>query len=496
MKDVIKEQHKKKKYHAIERIGLLVDPGTFREMGSKRMNLHTGFGEPFSVDYDGVIAGRANIKGKGVFIFSQDFTVKGGTIGKVHGEKIAHIIRMAIDNRSPIVGIYDSGGARIEEGIHALAGCGEILHANSLASGVIPQISIIVGPCAGAAAYSPALTDFVFIVKKIGYMFITGSNVVQSVTGEVCDNESLGGAKIHSTKSGVADFFEDNEKKCFDEVRRLIDFIPSGYDRLVRWQKTGFEEKDQSKIKKILPSNSQKAYDIKDIIDEIVDQDSFIEVSKEFSPSIVVGFSRISSIPVGIVANQPMVNSGVLDHETSDKAARFIRFCDCYSIPILTLVDTPGYLPGVEQEHQGIIRHGAKLIYAYSEATVPKITIVLRKAYGGAYIAMGSKHLNTDYNYTLKIGEIAVMGAEGAVGILHKKKAGEFEEEEARKSFLKRKLEEYKKDFMNPRVALEAGYIDEIIKAEDIRRRVYEDLMSLEFKKQRNFPKKHGNMPL
>ena len=493
---LLEKQHAKKKYHAVERISLLVDPGSFREIGSGIENFGSEFGDSEKVVYDGVITGRGTVKGKQVYIFAQDFTVKGGTIGKAHGEKIANLIRMAIENRCPVIGIYDSGGARIEEGIHALKGCGEIMYYNSLASGVIPQISIIAGPCAGAAAYSPALTDFVFIIDRIGYMFVTGAGVVTSVTGEKCDNQKLGGAKVHAEKSGVADFLEPDEKKCFKHVKRLIQMLPSEPNMVKKRDTEGYKEKSQEKKFDIIPRNSHKPYDIRKIIEIMADENGFLEIGSDFAKSIVTGFMQISGMTIGVIANQPAYNGGALDCDSSDKAARMVRFCDSFKIPVLTLVDTPGYLPGIDEEHNGIIRHGAKLIYAYSEATVPQITVILRKAYGGAYIAMGSKHLHVDYVYALKTAEIAVMGAEGAVSVLNRKKMEQLQDEESKKVYTARKLEKYKEKYMNPFTAIRSGYVDEIIRPEEIRQRVFEDFQALRNKRQNLPEKKHGNIPL
>lgn len=493
MQDTFDKQHKRHKYHALERIGLLVDPGTFREVGSQRQRFsNRAFAT--SQPNDGVITGRGKVNGKLIYIFAQDFTVMGGSIGKVHGEKIRKLIEMAVQNRAPVIGIYDSVGARIEEGVCALGGCGDILSAISQASGIVPQISVVVGACAGAAAYAPALTDFVYMVKNIGYMFVTGAEVVQSVTGESCTNQDLGGAKVHVHKSGVAHFFEPNEKACFKDLRKLIDYLPSSFDGETMEKEPSYVEKIQD-VSGRIPQNSHEAYDMRTVIEEIADKDSFIEVAGEYAESVIVGFLKLSSLTVGVLANQPLVNSGALDLDVSDKASRFIRFCDAFRIPLVSLVDTPGYLPGIEQEHHGIIRHGAKLIYAYTEATIPKITIILRKAYGGAYIAMGSKHLKTDYNYALSTAEIAVMGAKGAVGILHKKKMKEMEEDVAA-LFFRRKADEYKRQFMNPKMALEEGYLDEIIQPNGIRKRVFEDIVSLKNKVSHGSDKKHGNMPL
>ena len=495
----VEKQHAKNKYHAAERIALLVDKGSFREIGSQmnQMN-YSDEEEEKNAPYDGVITGKAKIGGKTVYIFSQDFTVRAGTLGRIHGQKIANLISKAIEARCPLIGIYDSGGARIDEGIHALAGCGEMMHYNSLASGVIPQISIVVGPCAGAAAYSPALTDFVFIVNNVGCMFITGSEVAMKVTGEKTTNQELGGAKVHGEKTGVAHFFEKNEKVCFEEVKNLVSMLPSSWDDNTYHDtyNLSYQGKDGKNIKSIIPEDTNKPYDMKDIILEVVDDKSFLEVSKDFAQSVVVGFAKVSGVTVGIIANQPIYNSGVLDCDSSDKAARMVRFCDCFQIPILTLVDTPGYLPGTDQEHAGIIRHGAKLLYAYSEATVPKVTVIIRRAYGGAYIAMGSHHLGTDYVYAFQSAQIAVMGAEGATSVLYRRAASKIEDSDEKDAFLEKKTTEYKEKYMNPRIAVKAGYVDEIISPEHVRQRIFEDFVALRNKTQHRPEKKHGNMPL
>lgn len=490
----LQKQHDKKKYHAIERIALLLDRGTFCEIGSGIKNYISGSQKEDMIPYDGVITGRGKIGGKRVFIFAQDFTVKAGTIGKVHGDKIAHTIELAMRAKCPVIGIYDSGGARIEEGINALAGCGKMMYYNSLASGVVPQISIIVGPCAGAAAYSPALTDFVYIVDNVGYMFITGADVVESVTGEKCSNQELGGAKVQAFDNGVAQFFSLNEKLCYEEVRKLIAILPASYEENPGNDSIPYMKKE-SESDEIIPKDPHKSYDIHTVIDVFLDEDTFIEVSKDYAASMVVGFGKLSGITVGLIANQPMVNSGVIDCNSSDKAARFLRFCDCFNIPIITLVDTPGYMPGKEQEHMGIIRHGAKLLYAYSEATVPKITVIVRKAYGGAYIAMGSKHMGTDYVYAFEDAEIAVMGAEGAAAVLYKKEANKIEDSSKGKKFLQEKAREYKEQYMNPYIAVQEGYVDEIITLKRMRRRIFEDITALSCKEERHI-KKHGNIPL
>ena len=492
----IEKQHAKKKYHAIERIHMLLDRDSFREIGSGMTDyVHCAGISEASIPYDGVITGRGKIRGKIVFIYSQDFSVKGGTLGRRHGEKIARTISLAMDAKCPVIGIYDSGGARIDEGINALAGCGEMLHSNTLASGYIPQYSVVVGPCAGASAYSPAITDFVFMVDKISYMFITGSEVVNSVTGEHCTNQELGGADVHNEVSGVAHRVFLSEKDCFRELRNLIEILPSY---------CGVNQNDQIKYvpkavqnRNLIPYESQKSYNIKSLIHDFTDDNSFFEIWDGFAKSIVVGFAKLSGMTIGIVANQPIELGGVITYDSSDKAARFIRFCDCFNIPIITLVDTPGYLPGIEQEHAGIIRHGAKLLYSYSEATVPKITIVIRKAYGGAYIAMGSKHLGADYVYALSFAEIAVMGAEGAIPIFYKKELTNISDPEQRQQYIEGKIPEYRKKFMNAVIAQKEGFVDEIISQSDIRQRIFDDVLAFNAKlSNTNGNKKHGNIPL
>ncbi len=487
------KQHAKQKYHAMERIMLLLDKGSFREIGSGIDRYgYDPYSNMQSAPYDGVITGRGTIGGKTVFLFAQDFTVSGGSIGLNHGRKIAKTIELAINARCPVIGLYDSGGARIGEGINALAGCGEMMHRNTRASGVIPQISIVVGPCAGAAAYSPALTDFVFMVEKIGQLYITGNKVIESVTGEKCSLQELGGAKVHSEKSGVAHFAFTSEKKCYAEVRKLIGLLPSSYLERISPLDAVYHPSDRS-VADIIPTDDKTPYSMHGLVGGIVDADSFVEVHKNFATSMVTGFAKLCDMTVGIIANNPMSNSGCIDRDSSDKAARFVRFCDAYSIPILTLVDTPGYLPGIDQEHSGIIRHGAKLLFAYSESTTTKITVIIRKAYGGAYIAMGSKHLGADYVYACPNAALAVMGAEGAVSILHHKELAAAEDEAAYKKEL---ADEYSRKYMNTTIAQHEGYVDEIVEPDMIRRRVFEDILAFANKDQTAVPKKHGNIPL
>lgn len=487
----IEKQHNKQKYHAIERILLLLDKNSFREIGSGINNYEYNHekADAKSSSYDGVICGRGTIGGKTVFIFSQDFTVLGGSIGLNHGRKIAHTIQQAIKARCPVIGLYDSGGARISEGINALAGCGELMHQNTLASGIIPQISIIVGPCAGAAAYSPALTDFVFMVDHIGQLYITGNKVIESVTGEKCSLQELGGARVHSEKSGVSHFLFTNEKKCYVEVRKLIKTLPSYFEEKKFYRFISYIEKE-TLVDDLVPSDEKASYDMHTLIQSIVDENSMIEVHQHYATNMITAFAKINDITIGIIANNPMRNSGCIDRNSSDKAARFVRFCDAFSIPILTLVDTPGYLPGIEEEHEGIIRHGAKLLFAYSEATTIKITMVVRKAYGGAYIAMGSKHLGADYVYASSKATLAVMGAEGAVSILYHK---ELAEDETQKD---QYVDAYKKKYMNARIAASEGYVDEVISLNDLRQRVFEDIKAFENKNSSKLQKKHGNIPL
>lgn len=489
----IEKQHQKKKYHAIERILLLLDGDSFREIGSGIDNYAFNHnGSTKSTEYDGVITGRGTICGKTVFIFSQDFTVSGGSIGLNHGKKIAYLIEKARKAHCPIIGLYDSGGARIGEGINALAGCGEMMHQNALASGVIPQISIIVGPCAGAAAYSPAITDFVFMVEQIGQLYITGPKVIEEVTGEKCTVQELGGAEVHSSCSGVAHFKFSSEKKCYLAVRQLISVLPSCYKNDLLPDE--YIEK-VSNVKDLIPDDDKLPYSMKDVISEVIDEDSFIEVHKDFASNMITGFGQISGITIGIVANNPMSKSGAIDIDASDKTARFVRFCDSFNIPILTLVDTSGYLPGLREEHGGIIRHGAKMLFAYSEATTVKITVIVRKAYGGAYIAMGSKHLGADYLYACHGASLAVMGAQGAVSILHGKELKEVDAQQA--EALKNKyVDEYTKEYLNPTIAVREGYIDEVIEYNNIRQRVYEDITALKDKSVSRIEKKHGNIPL
>ena len=487
-------QHSKKKYHAIERIRLLLDRGSFHETGAQVWNYMHDEGKGTAVPYDGVITGYGTVHGQPVYVFSQDFTVKAGTIGRRHGEQIARNIERAVQDRCPIIGIYDSGGARIEESINALAGCAEMLHWNTLASGSVPQIAVVLGPCAGAASYSPALSDFVFMVDPISNMYITGPDVVKSVSGSVLTHSELGGAKVHSERSGVAHFCYRNEKQCFSAVRNLLSYLPSSCDEAPKRNDAPSEASIFSE--NLIPEEPQKVYDVRKVLEAVLDKDSFLEVSSAFARSMVVGLGRMDGRTVGIIANQTLHNCGAIDCDASDKAARMVRFCDAFRIPLLTLVDTPGYMPGADQEHNGILRHGAKLLYAYSEASVPKLTVVLRKAYGGAYIAMCSKHLGADRVYALPTAQIAVMGAEGAVSIVHKKKLASLPEEE-KQAYFDEQVALYEKNFMNANTALHEGFADELLAPQDLRSRLSDDLRILSNKHPLlRISKRHGNIPL
>ena len=440
---------------------------------------------------DGVIIGTGTISGKPVCIFAQDFTVAGGSLGLMHARKITKIQDHALKMRVPLIGINDSGGARIQEGVNSLSGYGEIFFRNTLASGVIPQISVILGPCAGGAVYSPALTDFVFVVDKISKMFITGPEVIKTVLGEEISMEDLGGARVHAETTGNAHFFALSEKECFDQIKELFSFIP--WNNLGKAKtKTAKGPKSKYKIDEIVPGDPTQPYDVRDVIKAIVDESNFFEVQELWAANMVIGFGRVNGETVGFVANQPLVMAGVLDVDSSDKCARFIRYCDAFNIPIVTLVDLPGYLPGVDQEHAGVIRHGAKVLYAYSEATVPKITIIIRKAYGGGYIAMGSRHLRADFVFAWPSAEIAVMGPEGAANIIFRKEIMEAADPEKMR---KQKVKEYKEKFANPYVAASRGYVDSVIEPGETRKFLIHAIEVAEQKVIQSPSKKHGIPP-
>lgn len=480
------------KLPARERINQLLDAGSFFEYDLFIEHEAREFGmEGKNLAGDGVVIGTGTINGKPVAIYAQDFTVAGGSLGSMHARKITKIMDYALRMKIPLIGINDSGGARIQEGVNSLAGYGEIFFRNTLASGVIPQLSVILGPCAGGAVYSPALTDFVFVVDKISKMFITGPEVIKSVLGEEIDMESLGGARVHSEITGNAHFFANSEAECFTQIKTLLDYIPACNECKGKPKKST-EPLKKFKIEKIVPVEPTKPYDVRDVIKALTDSSEFFEVQEMWAANIVVGFGRIDGRTVGFIANQPLVLAGVLDCDSSDKAARFIRFCDAFEIPMITLEDMPGYLPGVDQEHAGVIRHGAKLLYAYSEATVPKITVILRKAYGGGYIAMNSRHLRADFVFAWPLAEIAVMGPEGAANIIFRKEIMEAEDPEAMR---KQKVEEYKKKFANPYVAAAKGYIDSVIDPTETRNYLKHALSVSENKVVKRPTKKHGIPP-
>ncbi len=491
----IAAQHAKGKLTARERLDQLLDPGTFVEIGMFVTHRASGFGmEKSHPAGDGVVTGWGKVGGAPVYVFAQDFTVQGGSVGEAHGKKIARVMDMAIQNGVPLIGLNDSGGARIQEGVDALAGYGDIFYRNVRASGVIPQISIILGPCAGGAVYSPAITDFVFMVEKSAYMFITGPDVVQAVTHEAIDSEGLGGASIHTTQSGVAQFSASDEESLFAQVRYLLSFLPP--NNLTPAPRRTSEDDPQRatpELAGIVPANPQEPYDIRQAVEVLVDNGEFLEVQKDYAPNLVVGFARLDGYTVGLVANQPDYLAGVLDINASDKGARFIRFCDSFHIPLVTLVDTPGFLPGVDQEHDGIIRHGAKMIYAYAEATVPKVSIILRKSYGGAYIVMSSKHLGGDQNFAWPNAEVAVMGPDGAVKIVFRKEIESAADKVTAQAELTQK---YRAELATPLIAAGRGYLDDVILPEESRARLILALESLRDKRQSVPNRKHGNIPL
>lgn len=491
----IETQHQKGKLTARERLDLLLDPGTFNELDMFVTHRSTDFGlDEQKILGDGVVTGYGQIDGRLVYVFSQDFTVFGGSLSEAHAEKICKVMDLAMKNGAPVIGLNDSGGARIQEGVVSLGAYADIFLRNTLASGVIPQISAIMGPCAGGAVYSPAITDFIFMVEKTSYMFVTGPNVVKSVTHEDVTFEDLGGARVHNTTSGVAHFSCPTEPDCIRMLRQLMSYLPANnLEDPPRLQPGDPASRSEEALDSIIPDNPNKPYDMKTVIQHIVDDREFFEVQEHFAANIVIGFARLNGRSVGIVAQQPRSLAGVLDINASDKAARFVRFCDCFNIPIITFVDVPGFLPGTGQEHNGIIRHGAKLLYAYCEATVPKITVITRKAYGGAYDVMSSKHVRGDINYAWPTAEIAVMGAEAAVNILFKDEIEKAADPEQRRKEL---IAEYTEKFNNPYIAASRGYIDEIIEPRHTRTKLINALEMLKNKRDTNPPKKHGNIPL
>jgi len=487
----VEAQHAKGKLTARERIDLLLDHGSFEEFDTFVAHRCTDFGMEAQRPYgDGVVTGWGTVNGRQVYVFSQDFTVLGGSVSETHAQKICKIMDMAIQNGAPVIGLNDSGGARIQEGVDSLAAYGEVFMRNILASGVVPQISVIMGPCAGGAVYSPAMTDFIFMVRDSSYMFVTGPDVVKTVTNEVVTAEELGGASTHTRKSSVADGAFENDVETLTEVRRLIDFLPLN-NTAKPPVRPFFDSPDRMEpsLDTLVPDNPNSPYDMKELILKLADEGDFYEIQADFAKNIIIGFIRIEGRTVGVVANQPTMLAGCVDIDSSRKGARFVRFCDCFEIPILTLVDVPGFLPGTGQEYGGVIKHGAKLLFAYGEATVPKVTVITRKAYGGAYVVMSSKHLRGDFNYAWPTAEIAVMGAKGATEILYRSELGDPDKIKARAA-------EYEKRFANPFVAAERGFIDEVIMPHSTRKRVARAFASLRNKSIKNPWKKHDNIPL
>ncbi|MEM9939244.1 MAG: acyl-CoA carboxylase subunit beta [Pseudomonadota bacterium] len=487
----IERQHEKGKLTARERVALLLDEGSFEETDMFVEHRSHDFGmEDQRIPGDGVVTGHGTVNGRLVYVFSKDFTVFGGSLSKAQSEKIIKVMEAAMKVGAPVVGIYDAGGARIQEGVDSLAGYADIFLQNVMASGVVPQISVIMGPCAGGDVYSPALTDFVFMVRDTSYMYVTGPDVVKTVTNEEVTHETLGGASVHAAKSGVVDGAFENDIEALTEIRRLIDFLPgSSRDEVPTRPSFDTIDRVDMSLDTLIPDNPNQPYDMKELIEKTVDEGDFFEISPNFGANIICGFGRMEGAPVGFVANQPMTLAGVLDIDASRKAARFVRFCDCFNIPIVTFVDVPGFMPGTKQEYGGLIKHGAKLLYAYAEATVPKITLITRKAYGGAYDVMSSKHLRGDVNYAWPTAEIAVMGAKGAVEIIFRKDIGDEDK-------IAEHTKTYEDNFANPYIAAKLGYIDDIIMPHSTRRRVGKALRTLRGKEVSNPWKKHGNMPL
>ncbi len=494
-KERIEKQHKKGKLTARERIEFLLDKGTFQEIGKFVTHRSHEFGlEKQRILGDGVITGYGKIDGRSVFVFSQDFTVFGGSLSEAHAEKICRILDLAMQNGIPVIGLNDSGGARIQEGVVSLAGYADIFYRNVMASGVIPQISAVMGPCAGGAVYSPAITDFIFMVEDTSYMFVTGPKVVKTVTHEEVTSEELGGASTHTSKSGVAHKSFENDIECLTGIRKLMSYIPLNCEEEPPFVPTNEPtDEDLPELDNIVPLDSQKSYDMKKVINLVVDKDSFYEIHEDYAENMIVGFARLGGKSIGIVANQPQIQAGVLDINASKKAARFIRFCDAFNIPLLVFVDVPGFMPGTDQEWNGIITNGAKLLYAFSEATVPRITVITRKAYGGAYDVMNSKHIGADFNFAWPTAEIAVMGAKGAAEIIFKKEITSAEDPEAK---LQEKIDEYNRKFANPYRAANRGYVDEVIFPRETRKKVFTALKLLEAKNVKLPKKKHGNIPL
>ena len=490
----IEKQHKKKKLTARERINYLLDEGSFEESGLLVTHRTKDFGMEKEIYYgDGVITGYGSIDGRLVYVFAQDFTVFGGSLSETHAEKICKIMDQAVQVGAPIIGLNDSGGARIQEGVRSLGGYAEIFYRNVQASGVVPQISAIMGPCAGGAVYSPAMTDFTLMVEQTSYMFVTGPNVVKTVTNEEVTSEALGGARTHAVKSGVTHVTSPNDIACLEDIKELLSYLPQNNRETSKKKGMEFGDEIRKKLDQVIPKNPNKPYDMHEVINGIIDENSFYEIHKDFAENLVVGFSRLGGRSVGIIGNQPMALAGCLDVNSSKKGARFTRFCDCFNIPLLVLVDVPGFLPGTDQEWNGIITNGAKLLYALSEATVPRVTVITRKAYGGAYDVMNSKHIGADMNFAWLTAEIAVMGAKGAAEIIFKKEIASANDPEKK---WKEKEEEYAEKFADPYGAAERGFIDEVIYPRDTRRKLIKAFQMLEGKEVHTPKRKHGNIPL
>ncbi|WP_299224046.1 acyl-CoA carboxylase subunit beta [uncultured Psychroserpens sp.] len=490
----IDKQHEKKKLTARERVMYFLDEGSFEEIGALVTHRTKDFGMENQKFYgDGVVTGYGTVEGRLVYIFSQDFTVFGGSLSETHAEKICKIMDLAVKIGAPVIGLNDSGGARIQEGVRSLGGYADIFYRNVQASGVIPQISAIMGPCAGGAVYSPAMTDFTIMVEDTSYMFVTGPNVVKTVTNEEVSSEALGGASTHSTKSGVAHKTASNDIECLEDIKKLLSYLPQNNTETPTLLPYELKEEVRDSLSTVVPDNANKPYDMHDVIQGIIDENSFYEIHKDHAENIIVGFARLGGRSIGIIANQPMFLAGVLDVNSSKKAARFVRFCDCFNIPLLVLEDVPGFLPGTDQEWNGIIVHGAKLLYAFSEATVPRVTVITRKAYGGAYDVMNSKHIGSDMNFAWPSAEIAVMGAKGAAEIIFKKDIKAAEDKEAK---WKEKEAEYAELFANPYSAAERGFVDEVIHPKDTRRKLIKAFAMLEDKVIDGPKRKHGNIPL
>jgi len=491
----LKKQHEAGKRTARERMELLFDPGSFEEVDKLVTHRCRDFGmDKQVIPGDGVVTGHGRVNGRVAYAFAQDFTVFGGSLSETNAAKICKIMDMAVRNGCPVVGLNDSGGARIQEGVVSLGGYADIFLRNTLASGVVPQISAIMGPCAGGAVYSPAITDFTIMVKESSYMFVTGPDVIKTVTHEDVTKEALGGAMTHNEKSGVAHFAVENDEECIALIRELLSFMPgNNLDDAPRKATDDAADREDEALDELVPASPNQPYDMLDLIHTIADEGYFLEVHRHYARNIVVGFARLGGRPVGVVANQPAHLAGTLDIDASVKGARFVRFCDAFNIPLVTFEDVPGFLPGTVQEYGGIIRHGAKLLYAFAEATVPKVTVITRKAYGGAYCVMSSKHIRTDFNYAWPTAEIAVMGAEGAVNILYKREIEKAADPAATRA---QKVAEFREKFANPYVAAEKGFVDEVILPRTTRRKLIQALATLEGKRDRNPPKKHGNIPL